>query len=203
MKKAQFVSPIVILAIIIISTYIIITQTQINNTIGKQITSETQMISDLENITKQDLEYQITLTQQVLELASTINSSGTISDIMQNENVQITFNNSIIVDYTNTYSIGTNEAELDNTLIVPYPYNEFLSQELRFNIGTLGTCMGTDCTDFDFCVNNNYDTELFDWEPEVCLILPLRVKISITSTEHSLTNDFPYFIYNNSLIPLE
>ncbi|MBN1923179.1 MAG: hypothetical protein JW791_00270 [Nanoarchaeota archaeon] len=203
MKKAQFVSPLIILAIIIISTII----TLINYDIREELLTKTaNQLSILNSITESnqaELEYQNQLTKTVLQLLSTINSSGTITSILGYENnTEIGFNNEISLKYAFNYEEQGCSRVINNTIIVPYPYNKFLNQETRLDTENLGTCMGTNnCNNFESCINS-YDSGTIDWQPIICLTSPLRVKISIKDAEYPLTTDYPYIIFNNSYIML-
>ena len=201
MNKAQFVSPIILLAIIIISTIIISVQTMLNNELNQDVTEHGTIINVIEQITEQDIEYKNKLTKQVLELASTINSSGTLTSILLNQNVTIIgFNRELIIEYIKEYNYGNYSRIVEGEIIVPYPHSQMINEELRFNNIEFGTCLGTnDCTSAQTCVNE-YDTGTYDWELILCLSNPLKVKINIISSEYGLTINYPYVLWNNTLI---
>lgn len=194
MKKAQFVSPIIILAIIIISTIILSVQTTIKSELEMNTADYGTIIDDIISVEQEDLEYQNNLTIKVLTLLSTLNSSGTINKILSSENAVITHAGSnVIIEYNKDY--GT--ALINNTLLVPYPYSNMLYEEQRFNSGTYADCMTSSCANFESCTNN-YDTGTIDWEPVTCMTSPLRVRIRVKMSGYPLTSDFPYYLWNNT-----
>jgi hypothetical protein len=196
-KKTQFVSPIIILIIIIISTILITVQTLINSELQKNTQEYAKIINDIEDLTLLDLNYQNNLTNKLLQLASTINNSGTIESIIDVKNIQ--FTNEIILEYSKQQRIGTSSKTFNNKIIVPYPYNSMLEQEERFNPLSFASCMGGTCTSFESCVDA-YDTGTIDWEPVTCLTNPLRIKIRVKNSEHPLTIDYPYNLWNNTIL---
>ncbi|VVB74962.1 Uncharacterised protein [Candidatus Tiddalikarchaeum anstoanum] len=205
MKKAQFVSPIIILAIIIVSTYIILNQRIINEAATDTIIGINPIINNLENITVQDLNFQNNITKRIIQLASTTNSSETITSIIRQEyGSSLTFSNEIIINYARTYYIGNNSKLINNTIIVPYPYNQFLREESRLlnSLAAFGTCIGTDCTNFNTCVNN-YDSLPTDWVPVSCEIgPPIMVRIELINQEYPLTYNYTYHTFNNNPIKI-
>ena len=199
MRKTQITSPLLLLGIIILSTTIILTQNNIESTISRTATEQLEIIRNIAKITEMDLEYQLNLTNQALQLISTVNSSGTIIDILSKGNqIIIEFSNEIWINYVKEYKINNISKIVNNTLMVPYPYLEFVDLEQKFEEQELKDCMGTDCSNFINCVND-LDSNNIDYEPEQCIINPLRVKISIIDLTHALTITNPYQMWNNSL----
>lgn len=199
MKKTQITSPLLLLGIIILSTTIIITQNRIESTIAKTTISQARIINDIKQITKLDLEYQLYLTKQTIQQFSTINSSGTIKDILSTENqIIIEFGNEVWLNYTKRYELNELKKTINNILMVPYPYLTFIQKEQELEEQELKNCMGTDCSNFISCVNE-LDTEYLDFGPEQCISNPLRIKITITHINYPLTLTNPYFMWNNSL----
>ena len=193
MRKAQFVSPIIILTIIILSTIILSVETRINTEMQERIVIYSDIVDDILSSTEGELNYQNQLTKAALTAMSTINSSGTIINMLEQEGAdEVIIQEELILKYTinNEHTI----------LVVPYPYSAFISEQERFNTEEFSLCMETsDCTNIQECVDA-YDSENVDWEPLICLIEPLRVKIILKSSDYPLTNDYPHIIWNNSYI---
>lgn len=190
MRSAQFTSPLIILLIIIMSTLILSVQAKINMKLETDAKDYGIIINQVEEENNKQIQYETNLTHKVLKLLSTINSSGTINSLLESEKIQITGTEpNVIVEYENK---GKNK-----TILIPYPYAELVRQEQRFNTETFKTCMQESCNNLETCTNA-YDTGTIDWEPIVCLNMPLRVKISIKDAEYPLTKDFNYLLWNNS-----
>jgi hypothetical protein len=186
-KKAQYTSPIIILSIIIISTVILLAETRLNKQLEEDNKDYGIIINDIEEETNKELEYENNLTHKTLDLLSTINNTITINDILSTEDAKITGTEpKVVLEYSTR-----------KTIIVPYPYAELLREELRFDKGTFKDCMKDSCNNFQECTDN-YDTGTSDWEPIICVNNPLRVKINIKNREYSLTNDYPYHLWNDS-----
>lgn len=204
MKRAQFVSPIVILAVIIISSFIIMAKLEIERALSSSIASLSPIFNNITNITLQDLSFQNSLTHRVLALASSINSSGTIQDIVMAEyKAELAFYEQITANYSREYICGTSKMVINNTIAVPYPYIGFQSQEQRFDANQFRTCMGTSgCGNWIECINA-FDSGTFDWQPAACLTSPLRIKVRLTDSRYPLTAVYPYFMWNNSFRVVE
>jgi hypothetical protein len=202
-RKSQFVSPIIILAIILISTYILLSENTIDKSINAAITNLVTPLKDMENITIQDLEYQNNLTTKILTLASTINSSGTIIiQLMQEYTVNITFTTSkIVVNYAKEYKSGTARRTINNTIIVPYPYNLFLTEEQRFDSSRFRTCIGAHGCEEPItlveCAAQAMSGTL-NYTLDACMPSPLRIKLSMRDFRQPLTLTYPYMMWNNS-----
>ncbi len=203
MRKSQFVSPIIILAVIIISTLIISVQARIETEQQARTTDYVNITNNIILSTNEDLNYQKELTQEVLKLASTINSSGTLISILTREHeLNLRFTHEILIEYNKSYEINGTIRVINNTIIIPYPYNKLVSEEQRFNPVEFRNCMGTTCSSLEACTNA-YDSGTIDWEPILCLTNPLRVRITVIDAEYSLTSDYPYNLFNDSLINID
>lgn len=197
MRKAQFISPILILAIIIITAYLLISKAEIDRSISANINSLINPLDEITNISIQDLNYRNSLTAQILELASTINSSGTLKNTAMNKlgaEIEL-YDYGIIINYTKTYMSGTISKTISSSIIVPYPYLKFLNIEQNFNYNQFRTCINTNCN-IDYCLNSGSDTIRYTG---ILTCIPAAAELNITDSSYALTLSYPYNMWNNTL----
>lgn len=204
MRKAQFVSPIIILAIILISFYILWTENNIDQSMQSGLSQESRILSDINDVAEQDLEFQNNLTTSILALASTTDSSGTLITAIESNYTGVvtgvSLSNGILVNYTNAYTSasGNYTKEISSTILVPYPYAELANLVANFDASALKGCIstcnsGTCISDYGTCLNNLYGGA-YNWKIIGCACSnPIQLTLQITSSAYPLTTNYPFF----------
>lgn len=130
MKKAQFTSPIILILLII--TYFMLSM-QISDIQSSLLRSRTNLLkitNDIKSIEKLDLEWQANLTNKALSYVYNLNSSGTINENLVPLNaLMYEYNGLLLVNYTKTYDFEGIIKTINGTIIVPYPYFQFVNIE--------------------------------------------------------------------------
>ncbi|MFA5303462.1 MAG: hypothetical protein WC393_02910 [Candidatus Nanoarchaeia archaeon] len=146
MKKAQFASPI--LLILLIATYFLMSSesSRIHSSLLKSRTNLVRITNDIKTIDELDLKWQANLTNEVLSYVYRVNSSGTINDYLVPLNASIyEYNEFLLVNYTKTYDYEGISKTINGTIIVPYPYFEFVEIENQiracYNTNSLEYCV--------------------------------------------------------------
>jgi len=132
MKKAQFASPIILILLIV--SYFMITSelSRIQSSMIKSRTALLKVSNSIKEIEELDLEWQASITVEALRLLSRHNSSGTVSQLLGLFNASILFERSpMLLNYTKTYAKEDLVKTINGTIIVPYPYSEFVEAEAR------------------------------------------------------------------------
>jgi hypothetical protein len=89
-----------------------------------------KITNDIKIIDELDLEWQANLTNIVLSYVYNINSSGTINDYLVPLNALIyPYGGQLLVNYTKNYDYGDYNKIINGTIIVPYPYFQFVEIE--------------------------------------------------------------------------
>jgi hypothetical protein len=130
MKKTQFTSPIILILLIV--TYFMIS-TNISQIQASLLNSRTNLLkitNDIKLIEELDLEWQANLTNIILSYVYNINSSGTINNNLLPLNAVIyEHNNIVLVNYTKKYTYQGINKTINGTIMVLYPYFNFVNIE--------------------------------------------------------------------------
>ncbi len=133
-KKTQFASPIIIILLIVTFFILYSELSRIESARAKSETALLKIANDIKSIEELDINWQITLTKEALLLMQTLNSSGTINEILAEKNAQISIIGELpSINYEKTYETNDYSKTISGTIIVPYPYSEFtqIEKEIR------------------------------------------------------------------------
>jgi len=131
-KKTQFASPIIIILLIVIFFTLHFELSKIEAARAKSETTLQKIANDIKSIEELDINWQASLTKEALLLLQSINSSGTINELLAEKNAQINTQGELpIINYQKTYTIKDYSKTINGTIIVPYPYKEFTEIEKK------------------------------------------------------------------------
>jgi len=148
MKKAQFVSPIILILIIVSYFMISVELGSIQSALLNSRTNMLKITNDIKAVEELDLEWRLNISSSALLLLSRMNSSGTINTELAKFNATLfRFNNLAGLNYTKRYESSGFFKTINGTIIVPYPYYDFTQAESRIR---------TNCNPVSqACVNSN------------------------------------------------
>ncbi len=203
MRNSQLVSPIVVFILIIITLLIIYYRGTIGVRVIQDSMEYSSIYSDLIALQDMDMNYRLNLSNILIYYLSTINSSGTIEQIMEQYNVtDMVFDYPVRLNYVKEQCMSNDKCVLFNSsLAVPYPYSELNGLEESLDIKGLSSCIQNNCLKAEQCVDN-FDTEEYNYTLIFCLIYPTRIKLSVSKNGDPISTANPYYMFNNSAIVL-
>lgn len=126
MKKTQIITPTIILIIIFISSLLLIVEMNLKDILLSSKAQLSTIEEIINNLNNKDLNYQINLTNQVLNLAKMGTSSGTMMNVLNKKGeINMLIDNVIIVSYNKSYSFKNLTKSISNILLINYPYGDF------------------------------------------------------------------------------